>query len=209
MASAFTSGTPLPVVVINWAVPTTTTLGKVDQGAAGAAAWKVDASGSPAAPVTGTVTANQGGAPWSMTVSSLPLPAGASTAAKQPALGTAGTASADVLSVQGIASMTPLKVDPSAVTSPVLVASPGNMATGQVSVGNTPTLIAASRAGRLGITIENLGVVDIFIGNSGVSITTGMLLSGVKGAAMSLLFNGAIYGIVSAGTQSVSVLEVF
>jgi len=38
------------------------------------------------------------------------LPTGASTAAKQPALGTAGTASSDVISVQGIASMTPLQV---------------------------------------------------------------------------------------------------
>jgi len=37
-------------------------------------------------------------------------PAGASTAAKQPALGTAGTASTDVITVQGIASMTPLLV---------------------------------------------------------------------------------------------------
>lgn len=36
------------------------------------------------------------------------LPTGASTAAKQPALGTAGAASVDVLTVQGIASMTPL-----------------------------------------------------------------------------------------------------
>lgn len=47
------------------------------------------------------------------------LPTGASTAAKQPALGTAGTASTDVLTVQGIASMTALKVDGSAVTQPV------------------------------------------------------------------------------------------
>lgn len=38
------------------------------------------------------------------------LPSGAATAAKQPALGTAGTASSDVISVQGIASMTPLQV---------------------------------------------------------------------------------------------------
>ena len=36
------------------------------------------------------------------------LPTGAATAAKQPALGTAGTASTDVITVQGIASMTPL-----------------------------------------------------------------------------------------------------
>lgn len=49
----------------------------------------------------------------------LPLPTGAATAAKQPALGTAGTASTDVLSVQGITSMTPLKIDGSAVTQPI------------------------------------------------------------------------------------------
>lgn len=58
-----------------------------------------------------------------VSAASLPLPAGASTAAKQPALGTAGTASADVLTVQGIASMTALKVDGSGVTQPVSAAS--------------------------------------------------------------------------------------
>lgn len=47
-----------------------------------------------------------------VSASALPLPAGASTAAKQPALGTAGTASTDVLTVQGIASMTPLLANP-------------------------------------------------------------------------------------------------
>lgn len=43
-------------------------------------------------------------------VASSALPTGAATAAKQPALGTAGTASTDVLTVQGIAAMTPLNV---------------------------------------------------------------------------------------------------
>lgn len=42
------------------------------------------------------------------------LPSGASTAAKQPALGTAGTASSDVITVQGIANMTKLLVTPDA-----------------------------------------------------------------------------------------------
>jgi len=54
-----------------------------------------------------------------VSAASLPLPSGASTAAKQPALGTAGTASSDVLTVQGIASMTALVVDGSGVTQPV------------------------------------------------------------------------------------------
>jgi hypothetical protein len=47
------------------------------------------------------------------------LPTGAATAAKQPALGTAGTASSDVITVQGIASMIALKVDGSGITQPV------------------------------------------------------------------------------------------
>ncbi len=54
-----------------------------------------------------------------ISAASLPLPSGASTAAKQPSLGTAGVASADVLSVQGVTSMTPLKTDGSGVTQPV------------------------------------------------------------------------------------------
>jgi len=44
---------------------------------------------------------------------------GVSTAAKQPALGTAGTASADVITVQGITSMTALKVDGTGGSFPV------------------------------------------------------------------------------------------
>jgi hypothetical protein len=48
---------------------------------------------------------------------SLPLPSGAATAAKQPALGTAGTPSADVISVQGISGGEPLSVD---VIQPVI-----------------------------------------------------------------------------------------
>lgn len=47
------------------------------------------------------------------------LPTGASTAAKQAALGTAGTASTDVITVQGITSMTALKVDGTGGTFPI------------------------------------------------------------------------------------------
>lgn len=66
------------------------------------------ASGNPL-PVTGTVAATQSGT-WNVTNVSgtVSLPTGAATAAKQPALGTAGTASSDVITVQGIAAMVPL-----------------------------------------------------------------------------------------------------
>lgn len=82
-----------------------------------------------AVPVSGPLTDTQlratavpvadGGGSLTVDAASLPLPTGASTAAKQPALGTAGAASADVLSVQGVASMTALKTDGSGVTQPV------------------------------------------------------------------------------------------
>lgn len=54
---------------------------------------------------------------------------GFATEAKQPSLGTAGTASADVLTVQGIASMTALKTDASATTQPISAAAPTNNST--------------------------------------------------------------------------------
>ncbi len=99
-------------------------------------------------PVTGTVTANLGatdnavlddiaaqvlaiktaieildnaisGSEIQADIVSSALPTGAATAAKQPALGTAGTAAADVVTVQGITSMTPLLVNGSGATQPV------------------------------------------------------------------------------------------
>lgn len=46
-----------------------------------------------------------------ISAAALPLPAGASTAAKQPAIGTAGTPSADVITVQGHSGMTAVDVN--------------------------------------------------------------------------------------------------
>jgi hypothetical protein len=66
----------------------------------------VSIASMPSTPVTGTFF--QATQPVSLV--SVPLPTGAATAAKQPALGTAGTPSADVISVQGEAGMTPVTV---------------------------------------------------------------------------------------------------
>lgn len=95
------------------AMPVTGTFWQATQPVSIAAAVAVTQSGS------WTVTANAGTGTFAISAASLPLPTGAATAAKQPALGTAGTASTDVLTVQGIASMTALKVDGSGVTQPV------------------------------------------------------------------------------------------
>lgn len=86
-------------------------------------------------PVSGPLTDGQlRASAVPVSASSLPLPSGAATSAKQPALGTAGTASSDVLTVQGIASMTALKVDGSATTQPVSGTITANAGTGTFAV---------------------------------------------------------------------------
>jgi hypothetical protein len=114
-ATAFTSGSgsftgratvsgwpPVDLGVVTTAAPTYTTGQIAPNSLTTAGALRVDNSA-----VTQPISA-----------ASLPLPTGASTAAKQPALGTAGTASADVITVQGIASMTKLLVTPDSVALP-------------------------------------------------------------------------------------------
>ncbi len=99
-----------------------------------ATAAKQDTGNTSLASIDGKITAVNTGA---VVVASSALPSGASTAAKQPALGTAGTASADVISVQGISSMTPLLVTPAA-NSAVNV-SQINGVTPLMGAGNTGT----------------------------------------------------------------------
>ena len=82
----------------------------------------------------------------------------------------------------------------------------GAMATAQVSVGTGSTLIVAARADRASVTITNLGTVDIYIGNTGVTAGTGTLLVGTKGAAITIPTTAAVYGI-GASAQSVSFME--
>ncbi len=85
-------------------------------------------------PASGRLPVDGSGVTQPVSASSLPLPTGAATAAKQPALGTAGSAASDVITVQGIASMTALKVDGSAVTQPVSGTITANAGTGNFTV---------------------------------------------------------------------------
>jgi hypothetical protein len=105
------------------------------------------------------------------------LPTGAATAAKQPTPGTAGAASADVLSVQGIASMVPL------LTSATLQA--GTNLAGRISSSDetstiynattalTPKFapIAASTNGNntlvAAVTSKKIRVLSLWLGASG------------------------------------------
>ncbi len=167
------------------------------QGVASMTALKVDGS-AVTQPVSGTVTANAGSGTFTVdgsghtqpiSAAALPLPSGASTVAKQPALGTAGTASSDVITVQGITSMTALKVDGSAVTQPVSgtffqatqpvsgtffqatqpVSGTFWQATQPVSLASLPSLAAGSALiGKVGIDQTTPGTTNhVYIGTDG------------------------------------------
>lgn len=94
------------------------------------------------------------------------LPTGAATSAKQPALGTAGTPSSDVLTVQGIASMTALKVDGSAVTQPVSGTVIANAGTGSF-------VVAQPTAANLNASVVQSGTWDINNISGTISLPTG------------------------------------
>jgi len=82
----------------------------------------------------------------------LPLPTGASTAAKQPALGTAGSASADVISIQGIASGTAVPVSGSLTVNPPASAT---ATLSNVAESLSSVTVLASNASRLGFIVIN------------------------------------------------------
>jgi hypothetical protein len=130
---------------------------------------------------TGTfaVQAAQSGT-WNVTNISgtVSLPTGAATSAKQPALGTAGTASSDVITVQGIASMTALKVDGSAFTQPVSITAGQTVTVTQTNPVSLKTQAenyqggtAVSTSNPLQVTLANTGVNSTALKVDGSAVT--------------------------------------
>lgn len=124
------------------------------------------------------------------------LPQGAATSAKQPALGTAGAAATDVLTVQGIASMTALKVDPSAVTSPV-------------SLATLPALVAGSaKVGQVAIDQTTPGTTNkVSIGTDGTVVANAATADGAdvaQGAVADAAATAGATGSISAKLRALS-----
>lgn len=90
-----------------------------------------------------------------------------------------------------------------------IVLSGDNIATSQVSVAATATLIAALRSGRRSITVEQLGTTAVYLGGSGVTTANGVLLAGTVGSSVTMNFTGALYGITASGTQTVAEFEIY
>lgn len=184
------TGTALNVNVVNQSG-----LNTVNQGTAGGDPWLVEVEGSNlptnacqetgghlasidsklTSPLAVTGTFFQTTQPVS--AASLPLPAGAATAAKQPALGSAGSASSDVLTVQGVAGMTALKTDGSATTQPVSGTVTANAGTGTLSVDASGHTVPVSGSffqatQPVSGTVTAVSVVNGTIGNAAPSIAT-------------------------------------
>lgn len=136
-----------------------------------------------------------------ISAASLPLPAGASTSAKQPALGIAGTASADVITIQGIASMTPIQVT---------ISLSGTATQTSVAASASSVTVLASNAARKGAMFYNdgLAVAKVLFGATASSTAFSVLLAPNSGWEMdSVLYTGNIAGIWSSATGSMRVTE--
>lgn len=128
--------------------------------------------------VTGSVAATQSGT-WTVVVSgtvaisaaALPLPSGAATAAKQPAIGTAGTPSADVISVQGVSGGTALPVSQSGTWS-VTVADGGGSITVDGSVSITGSVAVTDGGGSLTVDAPVGTPVFVRLSDGSAAITT-------------------------------------
>jgi hypothetical protein len=87
-----------------------------------------------------------------------------------------------------------------------------NIATAQATVGTSATSIVAARTGAVGtgrvaVTIENNGAQTVYLGGSGVTTATGMIL--LPGASMTLNTTAAVYGVSGAAGQAVSAMETY
>lgn len=132
------------------------------------------------------------------------LPTGAATVAKQPALGTAGTASTDVISVQGIAAMTPLASSQSGTWNITNVSGTVSLPTGAATVAKQPALGTAGTASSDVITIQGItSMTPLLVNGSGVTQPTSAPVNVTPSFA-----SGSISGVtsVSAPANTVEVM---
>jgi hypothetical protein len=85
-----------------------------------------------------------------------------------------------------------------------------NIATSQVTVGATATLIIAAHPGRANLAIINQGSATICLGNSTVTLTTGICLPPGNNSYVGIVlpYTGALYGI-TASSDVISAVELF
>lgn len=85
---------------------------------------------------------------------------------------------------------------------------PASIATGQVAVGTSATLVAAARATRQAITIVSASAVVFYVGNTGVTAANGQYVAAAAGASITINTTAAIYA-VGASAVTVSYMETY
>ncbi len=90
------------------------------------------------------------------------------------------------------------------------VASP-TVATGQTASSISPaatTQIVPARAGRQSVVISNItGTQPVYLGASGVTVSTGLFVAGAVGATVTIQTSGAIFATSPTAAQTLSYLE--
>lgn len=201
--------------------------------ATSAAPLRVDPTGTTKQPVTlfdsagtaivlssGRLLVDGSGVTQPISAVSLPLPTGASTSAKQPAIGTAGTPSADVISVQGVSGGTAQPISGTVADSTLAAIISGGKAavTDAAAEASLATLAGAVSAAKFQAeeyVMTTGGVLNPrqranLISLSVLSTTTPVVaITGapgyfVQGISVSL---DAAATIASAGTLSISITD--
>lgn len=132
------------------------------------------------------------------------LPTGAATAAKQPALGTAGTASTDVISVQGIASMTPVQVSQSGTWNITNVSGTISLPTGASTAAKQPALGTAGSASADVITVQGVAsMTPILVSLSGSNTLTTVTTVTTVSTVTVVSAVTAITNALPAGTNTI------
>lgn len=158
-------------------------------------AWKVDGSA-----VTQPVSN-----------ASLPLPAGASTSAKQPALGTAGTPSTDVISIQGVASGTVLPIVLNDATASGSITTQNlNPTSGTATAGSTVALTGLQGAGSITIGVQGTytGALTVQVSADGSNWVAAPNVVNVATAATSATIASAAVGIFQVGIGTMNAVRV-
>jgi hypothetical protein len=180
---------------------------KLDVGGDGLAAPVSNTNPVPISDATGSLTVDNGGTfavqaaqsgAWNITNVSgtVSLPTGAATLAKQPALGTAGVASADVITIQGIASMTKLLVTPDSV------ALPANQSVNVAQLAGTTT---DTNSG-----VKSAGTLRVVLATDQPQLTNKLLVTPDANSAVNVAqMNGVAVtmgnGVVGTGVQRVAI----
>jgi hypothetical protein len=165
---------------------------------------KVDVTGS-AVSITGDVNVTQGTSPWVVSATNLDIrdlsAATDSVAAwTHDGTGNAITSSAGALDINIASSDISIDVDEEANTA---------IAASATSVTSTSAaLLGSQQAGRKYLFVQNLGNRSIYIGQSGVTTSTGLRLSGGSVAELRLGPALSLHAVTDSGTQDTRLLQL-